>query len=626
MPERNPSSDRSRKHRGLFSLRVQITSVLVLCYLIPTLVLGFFAQHVLLGSVQKDVEAALVSNARYSWNTTVRNLDRIVTLGQEAVYDEELADAWDRWRSSVISNAEYLRLSRNYLEREFGRDKLFTFAAFIPADSNGLLISNPSGQSAASVFLRSNEALISRSADSLDTRSLFTGSGEQMCFIRNILNLRMENTGTLVLGLDRNVILEPLITLQSGWKANMRLRIGDYGDRDTDWTSLPAGFTDLPRENLLRYVQSETGDHYDFYLMLLLDRAEQYHEIFTFRRLIFLLYLLLIPVLVLIMLFVHRRITLPIGLLADASRRIEAGELGVTVPMRGGDELGDLGVAFSDMSVRLKELIEKTYQGEIELKNAQIQALQSRINPHFLNNALETINWEARMEGSETIESMISALSVLLNASLGRKNRRLVSLQEELEVAEGYIFFIQQRFGDSLTVTRDIDPDAESCIVPLLTVQPVLENAVEHGIAPAGGGVIRLSVRRTGASLELKIANTGQFLRPEDRQRIDAALSGEAGEGSHLGLANIANRLRLLYGAQARLTVSGGPGEETIVEINVPQSTEGGLGGEPLTTATGGNLVRGEVNRNKQAPQYGVAPIEVAGRKALRYKEESIND
>ena len=585
MTQRRLPAARPRNFRGLFSLRVQMVSVLLLCYLIPTLVLGFFAQHVLLGSVRKNVEAALVSNARYSWNAIVQNLNRIVALGQEAVYDEELADAWGQWRSSAISNAEYLRLSRNYLEREFGRDKFFTFAAFIPAESNGLLISNPSGQSAASAFLRENEALVTRAAESLDTRSLFAGSDEQMFFVRNILNLRMENTGTLVLGLNRNDLLEPLISLKSGWNANMHLRIGDYGDRDTDWASLPAGFTDLPRENLLRYVQSESGDNYNLHLMLLLDRGEQYHEIFTFRRIIFILYLLLIPVLLLLVLFVRQRITRPIGLLADASRRIESGELGVTVPMRGGDELGDLGVAFSNMSVRLKELIEKTYQEEIELKNAQIQALQSRINPHFLNNALETINWEARMEGSETIENMVSALSVLLNASLGRKNRRLVSLKEELEVAEGYIYFIQQRFGDSLTIIRETDPDAESCTVPLLTVQPVLENAVEHGIAPAGGGEIRLTVRKAGDCLDLRIANTGQGLRPEDRQRIDAALSGEGRESSHLGLANIANRLRLLYGPKALLTVSGGPDQETLVEILIPQPPERPSGDNPGWTS-----------------------------------------
>ena len=561
-------------HRGLFSLRFQIVFILLLCYMIPTIVLGIFARHILLGSVQKNVESALVSNAKYAWNTTVQNLDRIVALGQEAVYDEELANAWNQWRSSAISNAEFLRLSRNYLDQQFGRDRFFTFAAFIPAGSDGLLISNPSGQSAASDFFRENEALVSHAAESLDTQSLFTGSGEQMCFIRNVLNLRMENTGTLVFGLNRNQVLEPLITLQSGWKANMSLLVDEYGDRETDWASLPEGFTDLPQENTLRYVQSETGDHYDLHLLLALNRAEQYYELYTFQNLTLLLYLLLIPILLLIVLFVRRRITRPIGMLADASRRIEAGELGVTVPMRGGDELGDLGVAFSNMSVRLRELIEKTYRSEIELKNAQIQALQSRINPHFLNNALETINWQARMEGSETIENMVSALSVLLNATLGRKNRRVVPLREELEVAEGYIFFIQQRFGDSLIITRDIDPEAETCIVPLLTVQPVLENAVDHGIAPAGEGTIRISVRRTDNCLRMQIANTGRGLDAEDRARIDAALSGESCESNHLGLANIASRLRLLFGSQAVLTVTGAPDEETVVEIMIPQPEE----------------------------------------------------
>ena len=147
MTKRRPNQEKPPHHHGgLFSLRFQIVAILLLCYIIPTVVLGFFAQHILLGSVQKNVESALVNDARYAWNTTLQNLNRIVALGQEAVYDEELANAWNQWRSSAISNAEYLRLSRNYLERQFGRDRLFTFAAFVPAESGGLLISNPSGQ------------------------------------------------------------------------------------------------------------------------------------------------------------------------------------------------------------------------------------------------------------------------------------------------------------------------------------------------------------------------------------------------------------------------------------------------------------------------------------------------
>ena len=570
MPKQTNGSISPRRCR-YFSLRFQLVAVLLLCYLIPTVVLGTFAHNVLLDAIRKKVEAALVSDAENACTMTVQYLDRVITMGQETVYDEELADAWNRWQTSSVSSAEYLRISRNYLERKFGRDRLFTFASFIPAGSSDLLITNPSGQSAASAFFRSGTDRFLLEAESLDTRSLFTGEGDQMCFIRNVLNLRMEQTGTLILGLNRSQLLSPLLAMQQLWSAKMNLLLGDYGDHETDWSSLSAGFTDLPAEKELRYVLVGNSDNYDLRLLLTLDRTVQYRDLYTFRQLALFLSLLLVPLLFLIILFVRRRITRPVGLLADASRRIEAGELGVTVPMRGGDELGDLGVAFSDMSVRLRDLIEKTYQEEIELKNAQIQALQSRINPHFLNNALETINWEARMESSEAIANMVSALSVLLNATLGRKNRRLVPLREEFEVADGYIYFIQQRFGDALTVLRELDSGTEDCIVPLLTVQPVLENAVDHGISPAGGGEIRISARQSGSSLLLRIVNTGRSIPQEDRERIDAALAGDTGESSHLGLANIANRLRLLYGSQATITVTGGPEMETAVEIRIPQ-------------------------------------------------------
>ncbi|MBR6164959.1 MAG: sensor histidine kinase [Clostridia bacterium] len=554
-----------------FSLRFQLVALMLLCYLIPVFVLGFFARHVLRYGLQEKVEAALVSSAQHAWTMTCQNLDRVVSLGQETVYDEELAGAWAKWRASSVSNAEFLQTSRNYLERKFGRDHLFTFASFLPVADQELLISNPSGQLAASEFFRQDYSRVLRAAENLDTRSLFLGSGGQLCYVRNVMNLRLEKTGVLILGLDQSQLFSPLWTLRDSWNGEIRLCLDQFGNTDTDWESLPAGFTDLPGEKLIRYVQADAAGDYELRLSLTLDRTEQYRDLYFFQNLSIGLYLLLIPLLILIILFVRRRLIRPISLLADASRRIEAGELGVTVPMRGGDELGDLGVAFSGMSVRLRDLIEKTYQGEIELKNAQIQALQSRINPHFLNNALETINWQARLEGSETISNMIGALSVLLNATLARKNRRIVSLREELEVAEGYIYFIQQRFGDALVIRREIDPEAEKCILPLLTVQPVLENAVEHGIAPAGGGEIRLAARAAGSCLELRITNTGRSIQPEDRARIDAALAGETGESSHLGLANIANRLRLLYGQRARITVSGGPDLETVVEIHVPQ-------------------------------------------------------
>ena len=168
---------------------------------------------------------------------------------------------------------------------------------------------------------------------------------------------------------------------------------------------------------------------------------------------------------------------------------------------------------------------------------------------------------------------MVSSLSVLLNATMDRKNRRLVTLREEMEVAEAYIFFVQQRFGPELTVATEIDEPARESILPLLTVQPLLENAVEHGIAPAGGGTITIRCARAGDCLHLEIRNTGRGTDREGRARIDAALRGQSSE-NHLGLANIVNRLHLIYGEKVKIRVDTDQPGETTVCIDIPQEFE----------------------------------------------------
>ena len=137
--------------------------------------------------------------------------------------------------------------------------------------------------------------------------------------------------------------------------------------------------------------------------------------------------------------------------------------------------------------------------------------------------------------------------------------------------------FSQLREGDTLVIAGDVswgmslEEAALDCPVPLLTVQPVLENAVEHGIAPAGGGIIGISCRRFDTCVRLEIANTGKGIGPDDRQKIDAALRGETASGTHLGLANIASRLKLIYGGRASIEVSGDGEARTVVRIDVPR-------------------------------------------------------
>ena len=554
------------------SLRVQMGLIVLLSYLLPVLLLGVFTGSILLHALERQTRAAISAGAEQAWTMTEQNIERTLELARDATYDGELTETWQRWNDGEIGNAEYMRLCRSYLERKYSREPLLSFAACFPVSNPEILMYLRNGAPAGAGELQELCAAMLEAGETLDTRCRFFSMGDRMYLMRNLLNLRMERFGMLVLGIDRDRLFQPLKDLERTWNAEASVRLDDYGDTGADWESLTPGLTDDGREKL--YYTRLSGDRENAPdLKLTMDRREQYGEIYLFRRRLMIMSLLLIPIMILIGVYLRKRIGKPITMLSEASRRIEEGELGVTVSLKDGDELGRLGEAFSHMSLRLRELIERTFKEEIELKNAQILALQSRINPHFINNALEDINWQARIEGSESISSMVTSLSVLLNASMARQDRRLVTLREEMEVAEAYIFFIQQRFGPDLTVNREIEEKALDGILPLLTIQPLLENAVEHGIAPAGGGVITLRCSLNDACMVLEIINTGRGTEKEDRERIEAALNGQP-TGKHLGLANIVNRLRLIYGEKVSISVDTDEPGQTAVRIVLPREVQ----------------------------------------------------
>ena len=551
------------------SLRAQLGLIVLISYLAPVLFLGVFTGSLLLHRLENQTRAAVTSGAEQAWTLTEQNVERTLELARDATYDGELTEAWQKWNDGEIGDAEYMRLCRGYLERKYSREPLVSFAACFPVRDPEIFMYLRGKAISGAEELRELRALSQTLGETLDTRCRFISLDGKMFLVRNLLNLRMERFGMLILGIDSERLFQPLSELAKTWNAETAVRLDAFGDTGDDWDALTPGLADDGREKLV-YTRFSGAEENAPDLKLTMNRREQYKEIYLFRQRLIIMCLLLIPMLVLIGIYLSRRIVKPITLLSDASRKIEEGELGVTVPLNGGDELGRLGQSFSHMSLRMKELIDKTYKEEIELKNAQILALQSRIKPHFINNALEAINWEARIEGSENISAMVTSLSVLLNATMAREDRRLVTLREEMEVAEAYIFFIQQRFGPDLTVQREIGEKALDGILPLLTIQPLLENAVEHGIAPAGSGTITIRCEMNDACLKIEIINTGKGTEKEDRERIEAALNGQP-TGKHLGLANIVNRLRLIYGESVTIRVDTDQPGQTAVSIVLPR-------------------------------------------------------
>ena len=551
------------------SLRAQIGLIVLLSYLIPVVLLGVFTGGFLMKKLENQTRAAITSGAEQAWTLTEQKIQRTLDLARDATYDGELMDSWQKWKDGSVGDNEYMRLGRSYLERKYSREPLLSFVACFPVEKPDMRMYLRNGAMENTGELQALCETVLAMGEELDTRCRFIRFGDNIYLVRNLLNLRMERFGMLILGINEESVFRPLTELGQEWDAQVAVRLDDCGDPETEWVDLGSGLTDDRKEKL--YYTRLSGDiENGLNVQLTMDRRKQYSEVYSFRMLLLVMVLLLLPIMILIGVYLSRRIVKPLTLLSAASRRIEEGKLGATVPLNGEDELGRLGRSFSQMSLRLKELIDKTYKEEIELKNAQILALQSRINPHFINNALEDINWTARMEGSENISSMVTSLSVLLNATMAREDRRLVTLREEMEVAEAYIYFIEQRFGTDLTVNREIEEKAMDGILPLLTIQPLLENAVEHGIAPAGGGVITIRCSLNDACMHVEIINTGRETGKEDRERIEAALHGQP-TGKHLGLANIVNRLRLIYGESVTIRVDTDTPGQTTVSIVIPR-------------------------------------------------------
>jgi len=196
---------------------------------------------------------------------------------------------------------------------------------------------------------------------------------------------------------------------------------------------------------------------------------------------------------------------------------------------------------------------------EAELSKAQLNALRRQLEPHFLFNTLNGIAGLVREHRNEAAVDMIAGLSDLLRRVLEGADRELVPLAEELSFLERYIDLQLMRFGERLKVTIDVPPDLYGALIPGLILQPLVENAIQHGIASRiEGGAIRIAATRAGSLLTLSVHNDGPALPPDG---ID--------EGSGVGLANTRGRLATLYGTGCELAVRNHAvrGVETVIQV-----------------------------------------------------------
>lgn len=422
--------------------------------------------------------------------------------------------------------------------------------------------------------------------DDLDNRTELRSYDGRLYMIRNLVDSKFHPFAILAIELNEESLME---SLKSVWGYEnavvyldgtyaLSLEGGDslhYGEEQQNRLAENDSFIEHAsgRQNPYVYKRLKLY-HSTLDCVVELDRSAIYAEIKTIRYVYGILAVFALPLVFIIYNFLNKRVNRPVQDLIKVFDVVRAGEYGTQIEnMANSEEFYHMEESFNYMSSQLKQQFDKIYMEEIALRDAKIMALQSQINPHFLNNTLEIINWEARLNGNMRVSQMIEALSTMLEATMNRKADPYNTVAEEMEYVDAYLYIITQRYGEKFTCRKEIDESLLNYKIPRLIVQPIAENAIEHGMSITREGelVIRLYRKREDL-LCIEIENN-RPLSEEDQAKIHKLLKEEPNpQKEHrvsLGIRNVDQRLRMMYGPKCGLFISNNKNNHTVSTILV---------------------------------------------------------
>ena len=251
--------------------------------------------------------------------------------------------------------------------------------------------------------------------------------------------------------------------------------------------------------------------------------------------------------------WLSRYLSQPVNALDDAMRQAERGDYNVQLYLDSPDELGRLAASFNRMTEEYRQNLERSVQRQRELTETQLRMLQAQLNPHFLYNTLDCMKWLGVANHVPQIADMSTDLAALLRA--GISGSELIPLEDELELVRQYLNIQEIRFEDRFVCEIDVDERFQHCIVPKMVLQPLVENAIIHGVADLEEGYIKLWAEEDGGDLLLRVSDNGRGIAPEV---LDRLARHEDIPGGHLGLNNVDRIIRLYYGEGYGLTAESG--------------------------------------------------------------------
>lgn len=267
-----------------------------------------------------------------------------------------------------------------------------------------------------------------------------------------------------------------------------------------------------------------------------------------------------------------RRLFEPVDELDSAMRRVESGDYSVRIHSARQDEMGRLAASFDRMTDEYQDNLARSVQRERELNETRLRMFQSQLNPHFLYNTLDCMKWLGVASHAPQVAALATDLAALLRA--GISGSEYITLEDELELIERYLDIQEVRFGDRFVCEIDVDERYRYCMVPKLVLQPLVENAILHGVSDSEEGYIKLWAEvDTEGYLLICVSDNGRGIPADILERLNRH---ETIPGGHLGLTNVDRIVRLSYGAACGVHAETPPGGGSCVKLRLPmQKGEG---------------------------------------------------
>lgn len=546
-----------------WSLRNKILAIIICVNLILSLVGSITGLNHVLSQYETLLSNAMGNSLNYASSTILSTLDNAETLSNLIIANptvQEQLSVLRRTDDSVTRMASYRELM-SIIQSYYWEYRTQACLSDIRIDSEFLSspiqvgLSNMRDDVLARAFERSG-ALTVISDYAAENELLLTRS------IREVLHFSLYPMGVLTLHINLEKLVKEAIDFSSSYdETYFIIRDGEQvlyqpAGMNTELlsavnSSLPQSHGRIKLNNHWYFSVRGTMDKYgwDYICMVSYDDIMQRISMSIATFLLFLLLALLLSTVLSFMLVnaVIRHFTVLINKMKTFSQTQKKPDIVHTTYEKRQDEIGQLHRQFDSMADNITTLIQENYVQELLAKDAQLRALETQINPHFLYNVLDSIHWRARTIGAIKIAEMVEALAALLRVALDR-SKKVHTLREELDLVDGYVTIQLFRYEDRMQFVKKVDASLLNAVVPKMVIQPLVENAVRHGVEASmdDHNLITLSLEKSEDLLLIRVSNTGSQFEDDllEKLRTNAIQPG----GFGIGLLNIDKRIQLMFG------------------------------------------------------------------------------